>query len=349
MKKRLDNNYYWCAQECIDDINQVFQNCYTYNKKGEDVSLMAETIEKLFNTKLKNMPPVEVAMNMAEKKAKSAKSSVPPRSKKVLPPGAVSGYEPRNASPLIAPPGLGVMNKSSNLPDGSMLTPALPAHDLAPSMFPGANKVGSRRDSRPIKSEGLSRCTEILREMFSKKHSAYAWPFYKPVDAEQLGLHDYHKIITRPMDLGTVKMNLDNGIYNSTEEFAQDVRQIFINCYTYNPETHDVVAMARKLSNFFEEKMREINSGVIDVKPKVEDFNNFNHQSMPPAGSYPAPSGRAVKKEMDYFVRTWFKFHVWLSELTFLVCFRAPTTPALMLAETIGTEDCFLYKTKCNS
>ena len=35
---------------------------------------------------------------------------------------------------------------------------------------------------------------EIIKEMFSKKHSAYAWPFYKPVDTEQLDLHDYKQV-----------------------------------------------------------------------------------------------------------------------------------------------------------
>lgn len=42
--------------------------------------------------------------------------------------------------------------------------------------------------------------------MLSKKHAAYAWPFYKPVDAEALELHDYHEIIKHPMDLSTVKV-----------------------------------------------------------------------------------------------------------------------------------------------
>ena len=36
----------------------------------------------------------------------------------------------------------------------------------------------------------------------------YAWPFYKPVDAELLGLSDYHEIIKTPMDLGSVKVCL---------------------------------------------------------------------------------------------------------------------------------------------
>ena len=35
----------------------------------------------------------------------------------------------------------------------------------------------------------------------------YAWPFYKPVDAALLGLHDYHEIIKKPMDLGSIKVS----------------------------------------------------------------------------------------------------------------------------------------------
>lgn len=43
--------------------------------------------------------------------------------------------------------------------------------------------------------------------MFLHWRQGYAWPFYKPVDAELLGLHDYHEIIKHPMDLGTVKVS----------------------------------------------------------------------------------------------------------------------------------------------
>lgn len=82
----------------------------------------------------------------------------------------------------------------------------------------------------------------------------YAWPFYKPVDAEMLGLHDYHDIIKHPMDLGTIKEKLDNREYHTAKEFTDDVRLIFLNCYKYNPADHDVVAMARKLQNIFDLK-----------------------------------------------------------------------------------------------
>ncbi|KAG8231635.1 hypothetical protein J437_LFUL011476 [Ladona fulva] len=107
-------------------------------------------------------------------------------------------------------------------------------------------------------SESLKACNEILKELFSKKHSGYAWPFYKPVDAELLGLHDYHDIIKKPMDLGTVKQKMDNREYRTAPEFAADVRLIFTNCYKYNPPDHDVVAMARKLQDVFEMRYAKI-------------------------------------------------------------------------------------------
>lgn len=107
-------------------------------------------------------------------------------------------------------------------------------------------------------SEALKACNEILKELFSKKHSGYAWPFYKPVDAELLGLHDYHDIIKKPMDLGTVKKKMDDREYKSAMEFADDVRLIFTNCYKYNPPDHDVVMMGRKLQDVFEMRFANI-------------------------------------------------------------------------------------------
>lgn len=56
IKQRLDTNYYYSAKECIDDFNTMFQNCYVYNKPGEDVVLMAQTLEKLYIQKIALMP-----------------------------------------------------------------------------------------------------------------------------------------------------------------------------------------------------------------------------------------------------------------------------------------------------
>lgn len=64
IKKRLENNYYWSAKECLQDFNTLFTNCYVYNKPGEDVVVMAQTLEKLYQNKLDGMPPEETEIEM---------------------------------------------------------------------------------------------------------------------------------------------------------------------------------------------------------------------------------------------------------------------------------------------
>ena len=77
--------------------------------------------------------------------------------------------------------------------------------------------------------------------------------FNSPVDVEGLRLHDYHAIIRRPMDLGTVKRNLAAGrYYPSHEAFAADVRLTFNNAARYNPPDHHVHRYAGSLLATFE-------------------------------------------------------------------------------------------------
>lgn len=47
IKKRLENNYYISASECVADFNQMFTNTYIYNRPGEDIVLMAQALEKV--------------------------------------------------------------------------------------------------------------------------------------------------------------------------------------------------------------------------------------------------------------------------------------------------------------
>ena len=121
---------------------------------------------------------------------------------------------------MEAPPGMGLVRGAVG-PGGPVL--------LQPMMAGGGKVMGRRGGSgRPIKppkkdrpdslqvppmrrgklSQQLRYCNGVLKDLVSKKHTAYAWPFYKPVDASSLGVHDYHDIIKYPMDLSTVKVNL---------------------------------------------------------------------------------------------------------------------------------------------
>ncbi|XP_015984275.2 bromodomain-containing protein 3 isoform X1 [Rousettus aegyptiacus] len=197
-----------------------------------------------------------------------------------VPPAAAP---PPPATPIIpvVPPTPPVVKKKGVKRKADTTTPTTSAITASrsesppPLSDPKQAKVVARRESggRPIKppkkdledgevpqhagkkgklSEHLRHCESILKEMLSKKHAAYAWPFYKPVDAEALELHDYHDIIKHPMDLSTVKKKMDSREYPDAQGFAADVRLMFSNCYKYNPPDHEVVAMARKLQDVFE-------------------------------------------------------------------------------------------------
>ncbi|KAM4532901.1 bromodomain-containing protein 3-like isoform 3-T3 [Fundulus diaphanus] len=239
IKKRLENNYYWSSSECLQDFNTMFTNCYIYNKPTDDIVLMALSLEKTFVQKVSQMPQKEEVIPHAAK-AKAKKTSLPERRARY---GGVGR--------AIAP-------TKSNYKE---------------------NKAPTQNTEKGGVKEQLKYCNDILKEMLSKKQSAYAWPFYEPVNAEALGLHDYHDIVKYPMDLGTVKEKLDGGEYQDAQRFAADVRLIFSNCYKYNPSRHSVVEMARKLQGVFEQrfaKMPEEHVEIIAVGSAVCSLSSFD-------------------------------------------------------------------------
>jgi hypothetical protein len=81
-----------------------------------------------------------------------------------------------------------------------------------------------------------------------------AYEFLAPVDYVALNILDYPKIITHPMDLGTVKKNLLNGEYKIFQDFMSDLNLIWKNCRTYNLPGSEIVKMA----NHCDKKMKSL-------------------------------------------------------------------------------------------
>ncbi|XP_075881593.1 bromodomain-containing protein 3b isoform X4 [Nelusetta ayraudi] len=148
--------------------------------------------------------------------------------------------------------------------------------------------------------EQMKHCDAILKEMLSKKHAAYAWPFYKPVDAEALELHDYHDIIKHPMDLSTVRKKMDKSEYNDPQSFATDVRLMFSNCYKYNPPDHEVVAMARKLQDVFEMRFAKIpDEGLEASVPSTTPLLKAVHEQLAVLSQAPVSKPKKKKEKKD--------------------------------------------------
>lgn len=143
----------------------------------------------------------------------------------------------------------------------------------------------------------LKSCNNLLERLMKHK---YGWVFNVPVDAKRLGLHDYHKIITKPMDLGTVKMRLNKNWYKSPREFAEDVRLTFSNAIAYNPKGEDVHVMAEQLSKIFEEKWR-----IIEDKQNVgKGFQKNDGSVLPTPTSRKSPALATPLVESRTFSRS---------------------------------------------
>lgn len=104
IKKRLESKYYWSAKECIQDFNTMFTNCYVYNKPGEDVVLMAQTLEKIFLTKVALMPKDEIEVEEPPKGGKGRKGRTPSVTSK---PRTVSVAPASTQPPVSSIPSLG--------------------------------------------------------------------------------------------------------------------------------------------------------------------------------------------------------------------------------------------------
>lgn len=89
---------------------------------------------------------------------------------------------------------------------------------------------------------------EVLRGLQNHSHG---WVFNAPVDPVELGLPDYFEVIEKPMDLSTVKKQLENGIYRSLQDVERDINLTFDNAMLYNPEGSVVWNMANELKQKF--------------------------------------------------------------------------------------------------
>ncbi|EFH57623.1 imbibition-inducible 1 [Arabidopsis lyrata subsp. lyrata] len=105
----------------------------------------------------------------------------------------------------------------------------------------------------------------------------WAWPFLEPVDVKGLGLHDYYKVIEKPMDLGTIKKKMESSEYSNVREIYADVRLVFKNAMRYNEEKEDVYVMAESLLEKFEEKWLLIMPKLVEEEKKQADEEAEKH------------------------------------------------------------------------
>eukprot|EP01133_Synstelium_polycarpum_P014490 gene14490-17099_t len=114
----------------------------------------------------------------------------------------------------------------------------------------------------------MRRCLEILDFLMAHQH---AYPFLVPVDPIALNILDYFTIIKHPMDFRTIRQTLVSGVYQSSDEFASDMRLVFDNAKEYNPPSNPVHTMAQTLEDIFEKKYHKAQTDPPSPEIRHED------------------------------------------------------------------------------
>ncbi|KAI8482438.1 Bromodomain-containing protein 8 [Branchiostoma belcheri] len=96
-------------------------------------------------------------------------------------------------------------------------------------------------DQETLKAERAWRKAIMMVWRAAASHK-YANVFLHPVTDDQAP--GYHSIVFRPMDLSTIKKNIETGLIRTTAEFQRDIMLMFQNAIMYNNSDHDVYHMA---------------------------------------------------------------------------------------------------------
>jgi len=119
---------------------------------------------------------------------------------------------------------------------------------------------------------------DLLNQMMKHKDG---WPFDRPITKSDAP--DYHKIITKAMDLGTVRSGLVRMKYTCNQEVLEDIRLVFSNCWAYNKADAEEYSCGVKLERYFLKEAKKL--GLIDLDEESTaptELNSNSTNSKPP-------------------------------------------------------------------
>ncbi|KAK1745258.1 bromodomain-containing protein [Skeletonema marinoi] len=100
--------------------------------------------------------------------------------------------------------------------------------------------------------QDLANCREIHAGLMAKERNTINYLFLEPVETTYFP--EYLKVIKKPMDLRTLKENLEAGKYTAKEEFYADAQLIFDNAIAFNKDRDSkfVVDLAKRMIRAFD-------------------------------------------------------------------------------------------------
>ena len=253
LEENLRAEKYSTVEAAVDDFNLIPGNARTFNGPEHSVTVQANILKASFDKAMEKMPgPEATEVNPSDKKKKppspgTVKIPPPRRESRSSLPGSARSPPASAASPqtfALGPEGVPLIRRDSTMTD----RPKREIHKPAPRDLPYAN-------SKPKKKKyqwELKFCEKVLAELSKPKYQALSYPFMVPVDPVALNIPTYFQVIKKPMDFSKIRENLSQGQYENAKEFEVDVRQVFKNCYSFNPPGDVIHQTGREFEKVFD-------------------------------------------------------------------------------------------------
>ncbi|XP_010868860.2 bromodomain-containing protein 8 isoform X2 [Esox lucius] len=126
--------------------------------------------------------------------------------------------------------------------------------DSIPSSPASSQFSMSSEDQEAIQAQKIWKKAIMLVWRAAANHR-YANVFLQPVTDDIAP--GYHGIVHRPMDLSTIKKNIETGLIRTTAEFQRDIMLMFQNAVMYNSSDHDVFHMALEMQRDVLEQIQQ--------------------------------------------------------------------------------------------
>ncbi|KAJ2656055.1 hypothetical protein IWW48_005219 [Coemansia sp. RSA 1200] len=289
IKRRLDSSSssssssggYASADEFEADVRLMLSNCFTFNPPGTPVYLLGKDIEAVFDAEWTKSA---TAADSAPSKTSKRKPSVSPLESEKVGNEKAGGEKtgtPKKRSRKSAAAAATAATSSSLAVSGSLDDP-----EAIIEYLDKTEKKEKDREERPLATSATATGTASASSARKRKpapqkqqqhqHSSNpaaapssdwkatssrillrlqaqpsALEFLAPVDPVNQGVPTYAVIVKSPMDLGTVRKNLDRNQYRSIADFRRDVELVFSNCFLFNGAGTFVYTQGETLQRFF--------------------------------------------------------------------------------------------------
>jgi len=230
------------------DVSLIYDNALLYNGPEHVVTTAAATVRDYLLNKIPTPEPVKPEKKRKATPVADAAPRAPPARRQSR--GAtVTAGSPTSAAPAqtfaLDPSGTPLIRRDSTKGEGGR-----PKREIHPPK--SKDLIYNARPKKKKFATELKFCEEVLGEIKKPKYHQWSSPFLVPVDPVALGIPDYFKIIKTPMDLSTVTTRLNTGQYENAKDFEADIKQIFKNCYKFNPPGSPVHEMGKYYEEVFD-------------------------------------------------------------------------------------------------